>query len=194
MGAVKSNAIYAIKDFLSANKKSALCFSILFFIGLVVGIVSAVNAVGGVFEKIPQCDIVFGAVKVFFYSALFLLIGYFLIAVASCVHGMSFLAVLPFIILGYFFGRYMAVLIGVYGGIGLINLIFIYIPFYIGAFVLFLICACIALRQANMCACNNSILRPSVSTILKLLGLNILLNGIVFLLIGAMTDVIVVVI
>ena len=194
MRAVKSNAIYAVKDFFATNTKSAVCFSIIFFIGIVVGIVSAVNAVDGVFEKIAQSEMVFGSVKVFFYSALFLMIGYFLFAIASCIRGMSFIAVLPFVVLGYLCGKYMTVLVGVYGGIGIINLIFIYIPFYIGAFVLFLICACIALRQANICTCAGSILRPSVATVLKLFGFNVLLNVLIFLLIGAMVDVIVVVI
>lgn len=194
MRAVKSNAIYAVKDFFATNTKSAVCFSIIFFIGIVVGIVSAVNAVDGVFEKIAQSEMVFGSVKVFFYSALFLMIGYFLFAIASCIRGMSFIAVLPFVVLGYLCGKYMTVLVGVYGGIGIINLIFIYIPFYIGAFVLFLICACIALRQANICTCGGSILRPSVATVLKLFGFNVLLNVLIFLLIGAMVDVIVVVI
>lgn len=194
MRAVKSNAIYAVKDFFATNTKSAVCFSIIFFIGIVVGIVSAVNAVDGVFEKIAQSEIVFGSVKVFFYSALFLMIGYFLFAIASCMRGLSFIAVLPFIVLGYLCGKYMTVLVGVYGGIGIINLIFIYIPFYIGAFVSFLICACIALRQANICTCSGSILRPSVATVLKLFGFNVLLNVLIFLLIGAMVDVIVVII
>lgn len=194
MSAIKSKSIYAIKDFLSLHKKAVLCFSVLFFIGIVVGIVSAVNAVGGEFEKITQNDMTFGAVKVFFFSALFLLVGYIIIAVSACIHGMSFLAVVPFMILGYLCGRFVTVLVGSYGGIGLMNLIFVYLPFFIGSFICLLIGACIAQRQCNMCASNNSILRPSIATILKALGINILFNFIVFLLIGAVTKVIIVVI
>ena len=192
MGAVKSKSVYAIKDFLALHKKAVLCFSMLFFIGIVVGIVSAVNAVGGEFEKILQKDMTFGSVKVFFFSSLFLLIGYVIVAIGSCLRGMSFLAVIPFVILGYFCGNYACVLVGVYGGIGVMNLIFIYIPFYIGSFIFLLVGGCVALRQCNLCANNNAILRPSIATLLKAYGLNILFNFIVFLLIGAVTKVIVV--
>ena len=194
MGAVKSNAIYAIKDFLTLHKKTVLCFSVVFFIGIVIGIVSAVNAVGGEFERITQSDMSFGAVKVFLFSALFLLIGYFVVAVSSRVRGMSFIALLPFIVLGYLCGCYVTVLVGVYGGIGIMNLIFIYIPFYFGSFICMLVSACIAQRQSNMCASGNSLLRPSVAVLLKAIGVNILFNFIVFLLIGSVTKVIVVVI
>lgn len=193
MGAVKSKTIFAIKDFLAFHRKAVVCFSLLFFIGIVVGIVFAVNAVGGEFEKILQKDMTFGAVKVFFFSSLFLLIGYILIAISSCIHGMSFLAVLPFIVLGYLFGQYVTILVGVYGGNGIMNLIFVYIPFYLASFVCLMVGACIAQRQCNICASSNSILRPSISTILKALGINILFNFIVFLLIGSLTKVIVVV-
>lgn len=194
MGAVKSNSIYAIKDFLSLHKKTVVCFSVLFFIGIVVGIVIAVNAVGGEFERITQNDMTFGAVKVFFFSALFLLIGYIVVALSSCMRGMSFLAVLPFVVLGYLCGRFVTVLVGVYGGVGIMNLIFIYIPFYFGSFICILVGACIAQRQCNMCASNNSLLRPSIATLLKAFGVNILFNFVVFLLIGAVTKVVVVVI
>jgi hypothetical protein len=193
MGAVKSKSVYAIKDFLALHKKPVVCFSVLFFIGIIVGIVSAVNSVGGQFEKIAQNEIVFGAVKVFFFSAIGLLAGYIIFAVSSCMHGMSFLSVVPFIILGYICGKYVTVLVGVYGGIGLMNLIFIYIPFFIGSFIFFLVGASIALRQCNICACNNSILRPSISTILKAFAINLLFNFVVFMLIGALTKVIIVV-
>ena len=194
MGAVKSNSVYAIKDFLSLHRKSVLCFAMLFFIGIVVGIVFAINAVGGEFEKITQNDMTFGAVKVFFYSAFFLLIGYTVVAISCCIHGMTFLAVLPFIVAGYFCGRYMTVLVGVYGGMGIMNLIFIYIPFYFGSFICLMVGACVALRQCNACASGNTLLRPSIAVLLKTFGLNILFNFIVFLLIGAVTKVIVVVI
>ena len=194
MRAVKSRWVYMIKDFLNLHKKSVLCFSLLFFIGIIVGIVSAVNAVGGEFEKILQKDMTFGAVKVFFYSALFLLVGYFIVAVASCVKGTSFLAVLPFVVLGFMFGKYICILVAVYGGTGIMNLIFVYLPFYLLTFCLLLVGGSVALRQCNMCASSDALLRPSISTLLKVFAINILANFIIFLLIGSLTKVIVVVV
>ena len=183
-----------IKDFLNLYKKSVLCFSLLFFIGIIVGIVSAVNAVGGEFEKILQKDMTFGAVKVFFYSALFLLVGYFFVAVASCVKGTSFVAVLPFVVLGFMFGKYICILVAVYGGMGIMNLIFIYLPFFLLSFCLLLVGGSVALRQCNMCASSDALLRPSISTLLKVFAINVLANFIIFLLIGSLTKVIVVVV
>lgn len=194
MRAVKSRWIYVIKDFLNLHKKSVVCFSLLFFIGIVAGIVFCINAVGGEFEKILQKDMVFGAAKVFFYSALFLLCGYAVVAIASCVKGASFLAVLPFMFLGYFFGKYICLLVAVYGGVGVMNLLFIYLPFFVLSFCMLLVGSSAALIQCNSCACGDALLRPSISILLKVFGLNLLANFIIFLLIGSVTKVIVVII
>ncbi len=184
--------VYNVKDFVSVHKKTVICFSVLFFIGMVVGIVSAVNSVGGEFEKLSRNDMTFGAVKVFFFSSLFVFAGYGVVVVSSCVKGLSFLAVIPFAVLGFMMGEYACILIGVYGGVGIMNLIFVYTPFYLCTFMCLMIGGCIAIGAPSACRCNDRLLKPSVSILLKAFGVNMLANFIIFLLIGAVTKVVVV--
>ncbi len=186
------SAVYNIKDFLAVHKKTVVCFSVLFFVGMVVGIISAVNSVGGVFEKLSRNDMTFGAVKVFFFSSLFVLAGYGVVAISSCVKGMSFMCVIPFAVLGFMTGNYACVLIGVYGGVGIMNMIFIYLPFYFVTFVCLMVGGCVSLKQSNACGGKERLLRPSVSVLLKAFAINMLFNFVIFLLIGAVTKVVVV--
>lgn len=186
------SVVYEIKEFLSTHKKTVVCFSLLFVAGVIIGIISAVNSVGGVFEKLSKNDMTFGSVKVFFFSSLFIFAGYVVLTISSCVKGMSFLSILPFAVLGYMMGSYICVLVGVYGGIGVMNLIFIYIPFYLVTFFSMLVGGSVALFHAGNCACKDSLLKPSVVILIKTFGINILSNGVIILLIGAVTKVIVV--
>ena len=189
----RQNAVFfAVKDFMSAHKKTFLCFLIVFLAGMVVGIVTAVNSVGGEFVRLSKNDMVFGAVKVFFFSSLFLFAGYGVVILSTTCKGISFIAVFPFVVLGYFFGEYMTVLIGAYGGVGLMNLLFVYLPFYLLTFCCLSISGCIAQKSNVICANKNRILKPSVSILLKGYAINVICSFTIFMLIGSVTKVVVV--
>lgn len=180
-------------DFISSNKKTIICCLSLFLVGLVVGIVYTVSANGGEFEKVSRSDIDFGAVKIFFYSSLLVAIGYFAVALASVMRGLNFVATLPFPILGFVFGDYTTVLIGSYGGMGICNLLFVYMPFFLLTFGILTVSSCIALRLSDVCECRKgALLRPSVSAVLKGYGINVIVNFVVFLIVGGIVKVIVV--
>lgn len=180
-------------DFISSNKKTIICCLSLFLVGLVVGIVYTVSANGGEFEKFSRSDIDFGAVKIFFYSSLLVAIGYFAVALASVMRGLNFVATLPFPILGFVFGDYTTVLIGSYGGMGICNLLFVYMPFFLLTFGILTVSSCIALRLSDVCECRKgALLRPSVSAVLKGYGINVIVNFVVFLIVGGIVKVIVV--
>lgn len=188
------NLRYSILDFLTINKKTVICCLAVFLAGIVVGIVYTVTSNGGEFERITRADMTFGAVKVFFYSSLLVCIGYFAIAIASCIKGMGFVALLPLPVLGYFFGNYTTLLVGSYGGIGLSNLFLVYAPFFTLTFGILTASSCIALRLSNICECKTkgSVLRPSVTAVLKGYGINVGMNFLVFCVIGGLVKVIVV--
>lgn len=177
-----------LSDFIADNKREFLCFSITFALGIVVGIIVTVSNCGGEFEKIRGAEIEYGAVKVFFFSALLIFIGYFVIAIAATNKKLNFIAVFPFPILGYFFGQYITLLVGCYGGVGIINLIFVYAPFFLCTFACMLFGACIAINLPPHCGS----VRQSTITLLKFYGVNVLINFVIFLIIGAITKVIVV--
>lgn len=188
------NLLNIIRDFLSTNKKIVLCCLILFLVGIVVGIVYTITANGGEFERVLKDDMTFGAVKVFFYSSLLVAIGYFAVAISACIRGASFVSAFPFPILGYVFGNYVTLLVGCYGGIGIINLIFVYVPFFLLTFVILTTSTCIALRLSQSCGCSGkgAFLRPSVTAVLKGYGVNIICSFVVFLLVGGIVKVLVV--
>lgn len=186
------SAVFVIKDFLSAYKKTVICFSVLFVVGIIVGIVSAVNSVGGVFEKLSRNDMTFGAVKVFFFSSLFVVAGYGVVVISACIRGMSFLAVVPFAVLGFMTGNYLCVLVGVYGGVGIMNLIFVYTPFFLTTFLCLMIGGSIALGHSGKCDSKDKLLKPAVAVLLKALCVNIIISAVIFLLIGAVTKVVVI--
>ncbi len=194
MNAKLRNFFYTLKDFITFNKKTVICCSAVFLAGLIVGIVYTVSANGGEFEKVARADMTFGAVKVFFYSSLLVAIGYFALAVASAIRGLSFVALLPFPVLGFVFGNYTTLLVGCYGGMGITNLLLVYIPFFLLTFVILTASTCIALRLSDLCSCKEkgTLLRPSVTVVLKGYGINVLSNFVVFLIVGGIAKVLVI--
>lgn len=182
-----------IGDFFKQNKKSVICYTLVFVLGIIVGIIAAVNSNGGEFERVNSDDVNYGAVKVFFFSSLILAGGYFVIAVCVVSRKFGFVSVIVFFILGLYFGRYMCVLVGCYGGAGIVNLVFIYTPFFLVSFVCALLAACTAAAKADYCECEKgAILRPSIATVLKFFGVNVAVDFVIFVIIGSITKVIVV--
>lgn len=186
-------AFSIIRDYVIRNKKAIVCFGVMLAAGLVIGIVSTINGHGDGFERIPRSDMEFGSVKMFFYSNLALVLGYAVILISCYGTRLVFLAVAPFLALGIFFGKYICLLIACYEVLGLINLFMIYIPFFLAAFVC-LTLAAVALL--NNCGCSvecGGKLRPSVAEFLKILGVNIAINFVLFIIIGSFCKVIIVV-
>lgn len=190
-----------IRDFFCDNKKFIICFTISMIIGLIIGIVAEINGNNGEFERIYDNDIVYSATKVFFFSALYLAIGYFVIIVCSVYRGCMFLSIIPFFLIGFFLGEYMCRLISIYGSTGVFNLVFVYLPFLLAEFCCLMLCAINAFgnscgrSQASACnsnRCGHSC-SPFILIVAKWYAINIIVNFVVIMCVGSIVKVIVIV-
>lgn len=187
---VKS-VLSAIKSFVSDNKKVIICAIIIFALGITVGVISAFGAVGDDgFERVARADMEFSSAKVFFVSLLALL-GCYVVFLLSGINAKTiFLIVIPFFALGFVTGEYSVALIARYETTGLVNLLLIYLPFFLCTFCCFVLCAVIA--AAPDCACCKTGLKPSFVQTVKVFGANVAIAFVFFLIIGAVFKVIVV--
>lgn len=187
---VKS-VLSAIKSFVSDNKKVIICATIIFALGITVGVISAFGAVGDDgFERVARADMEFSSAKVFFVSLLALL-GCYVVFLLSGINAKTiFLIVIPFFALGFVTGEYSVALIARYETTGLVNLLLIYLPFFLCTFCCFVLCAVIA--AALDCACCKTGLKASFVQTVKVFGANVAIAFVFFLIIGAVFKVIVV--
>lgn len=187
---VKS-VLSAIKSFVSDNKKVIICATIIFALGITVGVISAFGAVGDDgFERVARADMEFSSAKVFFVSLLALL-GCYVVFLLSEINAKTiFLIVIPFFALGFVTGEYSVALIARYETTGLLNLLLIYLPFFLCTFCCFVLCAVIA--AAPDCACCKTGLKPSFVQTVKVFGANVAISFVFFLILGAVFKVIVV--
>lgn len=175
------------KDFFRENRKSILSFSAVFAVGILLGVFITINVAGGEFERVARADIEFGAVKVFFTSAFMTLAGYGVLLLAACAPALALVSLLSFGVLGYYFGKYVCLLVAVYGMTGIINMLVIYLPFFLLTFL----CMCVAgARAARAVGCAR--VKNSALLLLKIYGVNIAINFLLFIVLGAFTKVIVV--
>ena len=182
----------ALKSFLSKNKKIIICSLIVFALGIIVGAVSAWRAVGGEFEEVLPKDADTGGARVFFFSTLALIGCYGVILLSGINNKTVFLAIIPVFLLGFFFGRYSAALIGRFGALGIVNLVFAYAPFFICTFVCFVLSTIAVMNIDCAKTAISSNLKPSFVDTLKLFGINVAIGFVLFVLIGSIYGVIIV--
>lgn len=182
----------ALKSFLSKNKKIIICSLIVFALGIIVGAVSAWRAVGGEFEEVLPKDADTGGARVFFFSTLALIGCYGVILLSGINNKTVFLAIIPVFLLGFFFGRYSAALIGRFGALGIVNLVFAYAPFFICTFVCFVLSTIAVMNVDCAKTAISSNLKPSFVDTLKLFGINVAIGFVLFVLIGSIYGVIIV--
>lgn len=187
---VKS-VLSAIKSFVSDNKKVIICATIIFALGITVGVISAFGAVGeDGFERVARADMEFSSAKVFFVSLLALFCCYAVFLLSGINAKTIFLIVIPFFALGFVTGEYSVALIARYETTGLVNLLLIYLPFFLCTFCCFVLCAVIA--AAPDCACCKTGLKPSFVQTVKVFGANVAIAFVFFVIVGAIFKVIVV--
>ena len=191
-GSLRTKSIIsALKTFVSDNKKVIICASIIFVSGIIVGVISAFRSVGeDGFERVARADMEFGAVKVFFISLLALIGCYGVFLIAGVNNVTVFLIILPFFALGFITGEYSATLIARYETTGLINLLLIYLPFFLCTFCCFVLCAPVVV--APDCSCCKTGLKPSFVSTMKILGVNVAIAFVLFIILGSIFKVIVV--
>ena len=182
----------ALKSFLSKNKKIIICSLIVFALGIIVGAVTAWRAVGGEFEEVLPKDADTGGARVFFFSTLALIGCYGVILLSGINNKTVFLAIIPVFLLGFFFGRYSAALIGRFGALGIVNLVFAYAPFFICTFVCFVLSTIAVMSTDCAKTAISSNLKPSFVDTLKLFGINVAIGFVLFVLIGSIYGVIIV--
>ena len=190
-----------VKDFLKENKKTVLSFGIVFALGIVIGIFVTISAAGGEFERVARADMEFGAVKVFFTTGFAVLLGYGVLLAAACAPAVAPVSLLSPAVLGYFFGKYMCLLVAVYGATGIVNLLVIYVPFFLVTFLSMTVAGARAARAvgcgrvpgaraARAVGCGR--VRSSALVLLKVYGVNMAADFAIFVLVGAFVKVIVV--
>ena len=183
----------SLRTFFDKNKKVIISTSVLFLIGIIIGIVYAYRAVDGCFERVIRSEVETGAAKVFFISLLGIMGGYILILISGINNKTVFLICIPFVVLGFFLGKYACALVGRYEGFGVLNLVIIYLPFFLITFVLMMIATANVLSAGCTDYCEHSSLKPSFIRTLKIFGINAGCSLVLFLIIGSMTGVIIVV-
>lgn len=183
------SAISSLKSYFSKNKKVIICTFLAFFVGVVAGIISCIRSVDGEFERVARADMEFGAAKVFFISLLPLIGGYFVILIAGINSKTVFLIFLPFLTLGFMCGDYSCALIARYESLGLVNLLLIYLPFFLATLVCFVISSVSSLSPD--CSCASKI-KPSVLIAIKVLCVNVAIAFVLFLVVGSIFGVIIV--
>lgn len=190
-GSYRSKAfISSLKSFFHNNKKVLICAIVIFTIGIVVGVLSEVRSVSGDFERVAKADIEYSCAKVFFIAFLALLGAYVLFLLASINSKTLVLCLLPFVALGFVLGEYSTALVARYETSGVLNLLFVYLPFFLSTLCCFLLCACQI--TAPNCACTGQVYRQSFVETIKIFAINVALAFIVFLIVGAIFGVIVV--
>lgn len=182
----------SLLSFFEKNRKVIISSTVLFAIGIVIGIAYAVRAVDGSFERVIRSEVETGAARVFFISLLGIIGGYALILISGINNKTVILICVPFTVLGFFLGKYACALIGRYEGFGVLNFLIIYLPFFLVTFVLMAIAATGVLSAGCTDYCEGSSFKPSFLRTLKILGINALCSLVLFLIIGSMTGVIVV--
>lgn len=181
-----------IKRFFSGNKKIIVCSLVIFFIGVLSGIFSCFRAVGGEFEQVLAKDADVGGARVFFFSMLALIGCYALILISGASNKTVLLCIIPFFLDGFFLGRYACALIGRYGALGVANLVFAYLPFFIATLACFVLSTIAVMQSGCVDNAKSGILKQSFVDTLKILGINVVISFVLFVLIGAIYGVIVV--
>lgn len=180
-------AVGLIKDFLRDNKKCVVSCAAVFAVGMILGIFLTINASGGEFERVARSDIEFGAVKVFFTTSFALLLGYGVILLAAAAPSLVYVSLAVFGVAGYYFGRYMCLLVAVYGAAGIVNLVIIYIPFFLASLIFMIVAAS---KSVSAKGCGR--MKSTAISLLKIYAFNIGFDFVLFVVIGAFAKVIVV--
>lgn len=180
--------------FFEKNKKVIISTTVLFVIGIIIGIVYAYRAVDGSFERVIRSEVETGSAKVFFISLLAVMGGYVIILISGINNKTVFLICIPFIVLGFFLGKYACALVGRYEGFGVLNLVIIYLPFFLVTFVLMVVATAGVLSAGCTDYCENSSLKPSFIRTLKIFGINCACSLVLFLIIGSMTGGVIIVV
>ncbi len=185
------SVISALKSFFSDNKKVIVCAVVIFLLGIIVGVVSAFRAVGeSGFVRVARADMQFGAAKVFFISLLALFCCYAVFLIAGINTKTVFLIVIPHFALGFVMGEYSVALIARYETTGLVNLLLIYLPFFLATFCCFVLCSSVVV--APECECCKTGLKPSFVKTMQIFGINVLISFVIFIILGAIFKVLVV--
>lgn len=179
-----------VKSFFKDNKKVLICTLIIFLLGIIVGVLSAFGAVSDGFERVARDEMEFANAKIFFVSILALLGAYIVFLLAGANSKTIFLVILPFFALGFIVGEYSTALVARYETTGVFNLLFVYLPFFIGTLICFLMCAVVSSSQD--CSCNGYGLKNSFVSTAKLFAINVAISLIFFLIIGSIFGVLVV--
>lgn len=175
----------SLGDYFRKNGKVILSAAALMAVGIALGIFFAFRAVDGEFERVPLIDVERGTAKVFFISLAALVGGYALILIAGVNNKTVVIICVPFILMGYFCGKFACALVARYEMAGITNLLLAYLPFFICTFILMTVAACTVLSATCTQACDKSSLKPSFTAALKILCINATVSFVFFVVLGS---------
>ncbi len=174
-----------ISTYVKRNKKLVISLFAVTAIALVLGIISAVRAVDGDFERVIRSEVEVATGKIFFLSLL-TLAGYYLLILLSGLNGKTvYIAFAPFFLAGFLFGRYSTALVMRYEAFGIVNLILVYLPAFLCTVILSLLCT-VAQLEASCSDCDKkTTLRPAFLKLLKYFAVNAAVVFVTFVILGS---------
>ncbi|MGN0795916.1 MAG: hypothetical protein ACI4MT_03040 [Christensenellales bacterium] len=180
---------FEARRFLSQGKKKILFICAVFLIGVIVGIV--IGATTGVKSFCGEFN--YGSGKLFLRVLLVLSIAYFFILFSSVNFIFIVLANVSICLIGGYLGRCICIL-SVYGGfIGILNIILIYIPVFIGSFIFMMIGYVYAISNFPLIGCRVwKLIKPILCSVGLMFLLNLLYNAAMIFILGLILDVIVI--
>ncbi len=180
--------ILDIKSYCRDNFKLIIALSLAFIAGLVIGILfqSGIDAS----LATESIEVVVSSLKMFLISVLYLLLIYFLILIFSSLSRMYWLVLIPYFVWGAILGRYVYQLGAFFGLVGVLNIVFAYLPFFLLSLVLFLVGGIYSIRYG---ACSKNCrygLKTSFVALVKLFALNVAIAFVCFVIVGIFVDII----
>lgn len=180
---------FEARRFLSESKKKLLFICAVFVIGLIIGII--VGATSGVNNC--NSELCVGSGKLFLRVFLAMLVVYFFIVFSSVNFVFIVLADVSLGLIGVYLGRAVCILSVCGGFVGVMNVIFVYIPVFCGSFVFMMIALAYAISNFPLVGCKAwKLFRPVLGSVGLMFLINVVFNAAVIFILGLILNVIVI--
>lgn len=180
---------FEARRFLSQGKKKILFICAVFLIGLIIGVV--IGSTTGI--KSFCGEFTYGSGKLFLRVMLVMLVAYFFILFSSVNFIFIILANVSICLIGGYLGRSICILAVCGGFIGVLNIIFIYIPVFMENLIFMMIGLVYAISNFPLMGCKVwKLIKPVFCSVGLMFLLNLLFNAVVIFILGLILDIIVI--
>ena len=182
------------RDFIRSNKKTIIILCTLFLAGMAIGITIILSTCDFDHSEAP---LHIGGLKMFFKTVLLLMLFYTVILFSTVNFLFSLLAMATMGVLGGLFGSVICKLIGYYAIKGILNLLFVYLPFFVFTFILMLLAITYMISEyPTACGVRNgrifTAFKGQLSTVVILFLINAAISFFIFVVWGLIFKVIVI--